>query len=124
MRAKPVQKHTLLVRGEDVSAIAIMSVNGLLDIDIVKSTVDSESFYDFRTHTSPFNAVNSHSVVGLDSCSIQHVEGLSSMIKEVGALVHFLPPYLPDFNSIKETFSKVKSRNEKLRSVYGRCIGH
>ena len=31
------------------------------------------------------------------------------MITEVGALVHFLSPYSPDFNSIEECFSKVKS---------------
>lgn len=30
------------------------------------------------------------------------------MIHEVGALVHFLPPYSPDYNPIEEAFSKVK----------------
>ena len=33
----------------------------------------------------------------------------ASMITEVGALVHFLSPYSPDFNPIEECFSKVKS---------------
>ena len=31
------------------------------------------------------------------------------MIQEAGALVHFLPPYSPDYNPIEEAFSKVKS---------------
>ena len=31
------------------------------------------------------------------------------MIQEVGALVHFLPPYSPDYNPIEEAFSKVKA---------------
>ena len=30
-------------------------------------------------------------------------------IQEEGALVHFLPPYSPDFQPIEETFSKVKT---------------
>ena len=30
-------------------------------------------------------------------------------VEEVGALVHFLPPYSPDFNPIEEMFSKVKT---------------
>ena len=56
----------------------------------------------------PFNGVNQHSIVVLDNCSIHHVEGITSMIEEAGALVHFLPPYSPDFNPIEEMFSKVK----------------
>ena len=31
------------------------------------------------------------------------------MIQEVGAIIHFLPPYSPDFNPIEEAFSKVKA---------------
>lgn len=31
------------------------------------------------------------------------------MIQEVGALVHFLPPYSPDYNPIEGAFSKVKA---------------
>ena len=36
------------------------------------------------------------------------------MIEEAGALVHFLPPYSPDYNPIEETFSKVKMEMKKL----------
>ena len=31
------------------------------------------------------------------------------MISEVGALVHFLPPYSPDFAPIEECFAKIKA---------------
>ena len=31
------------------------------------------------------------------------------MIEEVGAMVHFLPPYSPDFMSIELAISKVKT---------------
>jgi len=30
-------------------------------------------------------------------------------IQQTGALVQFLPPYIPDLNAIEESFSKVKS---------------
>ena len=36
------------------------------------------------------------------------------MIESVGALVHFLPPYSPDFNPIEEMFSKVKTEMKRL----------
>ena len=102
VRGKPAQKHTLLVRGERVSGIAI-STSGLLDVSVVKGTVDGDKFYDFvlkhlLPQLMPFNGVNAHSIVVLDNCSI-HTSyimwkvSLPSMIEEVGALVHFLPPY-------------------------------
>ena len=53
--------------------------------------------------------MNPHSVIILDNCSIHHASGIVHTIEEVGALVHFLPPYSPDFNPIKEAFSKVKT---------------
>ena len=119
MRGKPPQKHTLLVRGERASAIANISMKGLLDIDVVKGTVDGDKFYDYTQkhllpHLMPYNGVNPHSVVVLDNCSIHHTEGIASMIEEVGAIVHFLPPYSPDLNPIEETFSKVKAEMKHL----------
>lgn len=45
----------------------------------------------------------------MDNCSIHHVAEVEPMITEVGALVHFLPPYSPDFNPIEHCFSKVKA---------------
>ena len=44
----------------------------------------------------------------MDNCSIHHVAGITEIIEEVGAMVHFLPPYSPDLNPIEFTFSKVK----------------
>jgi hypothetical protein len=37
------------------------------------------------------------------------------LINEVGALVHFLPPYSPDYNPIEEAFSKVKLEMKKVK---------
>ena len=48
-----------------------------------------------------FNGVNPHSV---------HVHAVVEMVHEIGALVHFLPPYSPDYNPIEEAFSKVKAQ--------------
>ena len=98
----------------------IISVEGLLDVCVVKGTVDGDAFYDFtQKHLLPqlmlFNGVNPHSVVVLDDCSIHHVEEITTMIEDVGALVHFLPPYSPDLNPIEETFSKVKTEMKNIQ---------
>ena len=38
------------------------------------------------------------------------------MIKGVGAMVIFLPPYSPDYNPIEEAFSKVKTLVKQYES--------
>ena len=113
LRGKPATDHSLLVRGERISAIACISVNGLLDVKTVRGTCTGDTFYDFihthlMPHLMPFNGVNPHSVVVLDNCAIHHVAEVKDMLEEVGVLVHYLPPYSPDFNPIEEAFSKVK----------------
>jgi len=114
MRGLPLKKHTLLVRGERVSGIAIMSMNGILDVSVSTGTTNGDIFYDFvqkflLPQLQPFNGSNPHGVVIMDNCSIHHTHEAVKMIEEVGAMVQFLPPYSPDLNPIEEAFSKVKS---------------
>ena len=106
--------HELLVRGERISVIAFMSMNGMLDCKTVKHSVDGETFCQLMEtsllpHLMTFNGVNPHSVIVMDNCSIHHVAPVVEMVHQLGALVHFLPPYSPDYNPIEEAFSKVKS---------------
>lgn len=121
IRGKPAKDHTLLVRGARISAIACMSLAGLLDVKTHRGTVDSGVFYSFvQTHLlpilMPYNGINPHSVVILDNCSIHHVEEIIRAIEDVGALVNFLPPYSPDLNPIEELFSKVKTTLKSLEA--------
>ena len=114
LRGKPLVSHELLVRGERISAIAFMSMSGMLDCKTVKHSVNGETFYQFMQtavlpHLMTFNGANPHSVLIMDNCSIHHVDAVVKMVHEVGALVHFLPPYSPDYNPIEEAFSKVKA---------------
>ena len=113
LRGKTPVNHALLVRGERVSAIACMSIAGLLDVKTIIGTSDGGAFYDFiHTHLlpylMPFSGTNPHSVVILDNCSIHHVPEVAKSIQDVGALLIYLPPYSPDLNPIEELFSKVK----------------
>ena len=119
LKGKPLVSYELLVRGERISAIAFMSMNGMLDCKTVKHSVDGETFCQFMQtsllpHLMNFNGSNPHSILVMDNCSIHHVAPVVEMVHEVGALVHFLPPYSPDFNPIEEAFSKVKAQ---LRAI-------
>jgi len=55
------------------------------------------------------NGTNPKSIVIMDNCSIHHRSDVVGLLREVGVMVHFLPPYSPDYNPIEEAFSKVKT---------------
>ena len=114
IRGRPLVSEKLLVHGKRISAIAFMSVHGMLDCKTVTGSVDGAIFYDFVQtsllhHLMPFDGQNPHSVVVLDNCSIHHMEETIHMIQKVGAIVHFLLPYSLDLNPIEEAYSKVKA---------------
>ncbi len=45
----------------------------------------------------------------MDNCSVHHIDTVTDMIPNCGALIRFLPPYSPDLNPIEFVFSKVKA---------------
>lgn len=57
-----------------------------------------------------------HSVVIMDNCIIHHGHEVVKMIREMGAVVHVLPPYSPDYAPVEEAFSKVKSQLKAMES--------
>ena len=119
LRGMPLVKQAMLVRGEHLSGMAVMSVHGLLDVRVTKGGTNGDDFYDFiqdhvLCHLQPFNGITPHSVIILDNCAIHHTHEVVDMIEGVGAIIQFLPPYSPDLNPIEEAFSKVKSEMKNL----------
>lgn len=123
LRGKPPVSHKILSRGQHLSLIAFMSTAGVIDFQIVRGSVDGDVFYTFvekflLPHLMPFDGKNPNSVVILDNCSIHHLDSVVDMIHEVKALVHFLPPYSPDFNPIESVFSKLKTVMKSIEPEY------
>ena len=114
LRGKPAKAHRLLFRGNHVTAIAAMSLEGMFPSKFVQGGVDAERFMEFADtcllpNLMPFNGVNPKSVVIMDNASIHHTEEVVSAIENIGVMVHFLPPYSPDMNPIEMAFSKAKA---------------
>ena len=95
----------------------------MLDVDIVKGSVNGDRFTKFVNNTlvpilKPFDGNNSLSVVIMDNASIHHVDGVEHAIEHNSqAKVVFLPPYSPDLMPLEEVLSKVKSiikENDKV----------
>ena len=112
----------LLERGPRITAMAALTVNGILAVQCTKNTVDADIFYDFvRSCLIPnmyqYDGIAPKSVVVLDNCSIHHVFEVKDLFEQAGIMVIFLPPYSPDFNPIESTFSFVKSYLKKHDSI-------
>ena len=119
LRGQPVVAHKLLIRGEHISVITFMSTAGVLDCIPVRGGVNAEKLYDvlqksLLPHVIPFDGTSPHSVIILDNAAIHHVEEIERLLQGVGVLIHFLPPYSPDFNPIELLFSKVKTTIKTL----------
>ena len=125
LRGRRTRAHRLRARGQHVSAIGAMSVNGILECQFYHGAVNGETFYSFienslLPHLVPFNGTNEHSVVIMDNASIHHIEGISELITSAGAFLIYLPPYSADLNPIEEVFYSIKSylkANEALLQV-------
>ena len=79
LRGKPAESQRWLERGEHISMISIMSIEGVLDSKVLYGTVDGDDMYDFvihclLPHIQPFDGNNPHSVIVLDNASIHHVQ--------------------------------------------------
>ena len=119
LRGMPLELPTMLVRGERTTAIAMMSIEGILDVHVTTGTSNGDTFCRFiekcvLPYLQPFNGINPHSILVMDNCSIHHVQEVVELIEGVGAMLHFLPPYSPDLNPIELTFSKVKTAIKDL----------
>lgn len=114
--------HRLLERGRRITAIAALTVDGIIAVQCTKNTVDANTFYDFVSgslipNMHQYDGIAPKSVVVLDNCSIHHVFEVTDIFEQAGIMVIFLPPYSPDFNPIESTFSFVKSYLKKHDSI-------
>ncbi len=123
--------HRLLSRGERINAVAAIATSGLVAVELTKSTINGDNFYDFVRGTLipnmlPFDGVNPRSIVVMDNLTVHHVPEVLDLFRQAGILVFFLPPYSPDLNPIEETFSYVKTylrkHDELLQSLPGKSM--
>ena len=114
LRGMPCYSTKLLAKGKQVSAIAALSLEGVVDVKFVHGSVDGDTFANFielslLPHLLPFNGINHNSIVVMDNASIHYNARVERLLSSVGALLVHLPPYCPDLNPIEESFSAVKS---------------
>lgn len=72
----PVSKR-FLVRGKRISALAAISCDGILAIELTTESVNGDAFFDFVRgslipNMHPFDGSSDRSIVVMDNCSIHH----------------------------------------------------
>ena len=123
LRGTPACTCQLRVGGKRLSAIPVMTTNGLEDVFITTGSVDGNKFEHFVCQyvlpiLLPFDGYNPCSVVVMDNASIHHVERVYDIITGIGARLLFLPPYSPDLMPLEEVFAQVKAMLKANDSVY------
>lgn len=77
LKGEPPVCHRILHRGKRISAIAAMSIKGLLTYELYSDTINGEMFLEFIQallvpEMQPFDGQSSHSILVMDNCSIHH----------------------------------------------------
>ena len=84
----------LLERGQRKTAMAALTVDGIIAVQCTKNTVDASIFYDFvRSCLIPnmhqYDGIAFKSVVVLDNCSIHIVFEVKDLFEQAGIMVIF-----------------------------------
>lgn len=102
-------------RGQNVSIVGAVSLNGLVSSFNVLGAYDGLTFEAFVVrHLVP--QLWKGACVIMDNCSIHKGKEIRKAIEKVGARLIFLPPYSPDFSPIENLWSKLKSYLKKLEA--------
>lgn len=111
LRGLPACVHQLHVGGKRLSAIPVLTTNGIEDLYVTKDSVDGTKFEEFLILPIilPFDGVNPNLVVIMDNASIHHLERVRDLITGIGARLMFLPPYSPDLMPLEEVFASPES---------------
>lgn len=120
-RAAPgqrVEAHVPAARGENLSTIGALALDGMRAVMSIPGAVDGEVYQVFvqrvlvpRLHVGD--------IVFMDNVPTHKMGIIEAAITAVGARVEFLPPYSPDLSPIENLWSKVKAI---LRTIGARTM--
>jgi transposase len=103
-------------RGQNLSCMCVISLNGLVAYDFKRGAYNSESFVEFiQNYLVDYFRANPRKVLIMDNCRFHHSRDVQRVCSDSGISVIFLPPYSPQLNPIEEFFSMIKARFTALR---------
>jgi transposase len=95
-------------KGELITMIGALTVNGLSAVMTLEGATDADAFYTYVDQVlAP--ELRPGTLVVLDNLSAHKDERIRFRIEACGAKLVFLPPYSPELNPIECAWSKLKS---------------
>jgi transposase len=120
-RAEPgqrVEDKVPAARGENLSTIAALALDGVRAAMSVPGAVDGDAYLTFVQQVlAPSLRVGD--IVFMDNVPTHKMVAVEEAITGVGARVEFLPPYSPDLSPRESAFSKIKAI---LRAIGARTL--
>ncbi len=120
-RAEPGQRVVDTIpaaRGENLSTIGALALDGVRAVMSIPGAVDGEVYQVFVQQVlAPRLRVGD--IVFMDNVPTHKMVTIQEAITAVGARVEFLPPYSPDLSPIENLWSKVKAI---LRAIGARTM--
>jgi transposase len=102
-------------RGENVTMLAALSVEGVCAPMTVNGAVDGSVFLTYiREVLAP--TLREGDVVVMDNLGAHRGVGIKQVIEARGARLEYLPPYSPDYNPIEKCWSKIKTALRKAKA--------
>lgn len=105
-------------RGQNISLIGGMSIDGLIATLSVVGSVNTDVFL-FYIQEILIPQLWVGAIVLMDNLPVHHANVIREAIETVGAKLVFLPPYSPDLSPIELCWSKLK---QLLRSAKARTL--
>lgn len=102
--------------GRNVTVLGALSCQGLEAVMTIDSATGATVFRTYVNHVL-IPTLRPGDVVVMDNLSAHKVAGIEQTIEGVGATLIYLPPYSPEFSTIENCWSKLKT---KLRSAKAR----
>ena len=108
-------------RGCKYSLLLCGDLNGVVCFDIIKGACNESRFLRFVVeeiidHLNPYP--QPRSILLLDNCQFHHSAIFKSMIRRIGAIILFIPPYSPWLNLCEYQFNAIKVK-EKGKQIVG-----
>lgn len=120
-RAEPgqrVEDKVPAARGENLSTIAALAVDGVRGAMSIPGAVDGEVYLSFVQQVlAP--GLRAGDIVFMDNVPTHKMAAVQEAITALGARVEFLPPYSPDLSPIENFWSKIKAI---LRAIGARTM--
>ncbi|SJL09547.1 uncharacterized protein ARMOST_12927 [Armillaria ostoyae] len=101
------------VRGQRVSILPVLTIDGIIVHDIIPGSVTSLRFLEFLREcviplTNPYPGPRS--ILLLNNCNIHRAKEIHALVEDdAQCKLVFLPPYSPDYNPIEQAFSAIKA---------------